>query len=520
MDQLSPSNNYMHSVFTLLKGSAMYITPASIAIAVILPFVWFSLTEMFPSKGNTLVDAPIVGPNWSLFARYKFFKDASTYVQEGYRKFGDKLFKLSGHDILILPNKYVDELRNLPEDRLSSIQANIDNFQGLYSTTNILLEGHLHTHVIQTKLTPKLAHLVTGTQAELKRALNSELSGTQTEDFAPFGAFHLILRLVSHIAARHFVGPRLCRDEDWLSTALIYTENAFRTIILLRLFPNIAKPVAAWFIPYSWRVSRALKRAQDIIIPEIHARRKAAATGYVGMERPNDFLQWMMDEANEYDGAPHRLAHRLLILTLAAVHTTSMAATQTLFDVSSRPEYIQPLREEVIEMTSENAQFTKTSLTKMRKLDSFMRESQRLNPPSLLGFKRHVKQPLTLGDGVCLPKDVHLMMPIYPIVVDAQVTPDPFQFQGFRHHENRLQPGEGNRHQFATTSKNNMHFGHGKYACPGRFFAANTVKMVIAQLLLDFDLKLADGETRPDNVCLHEYVFPNPEAKLLFRRRQ
>ena len=36
------------------------------------------------------------------------------------------MFKLSGQDILVIPNRYVDELRNMPDHTLSSIQANID----------------------------------------------------------------------------------------------------------------------------------------------------------------------------------------------------------------------------------------------------------------------------------------------------------------------------------------------------------------------------------------------------------
>ena len=96
----------------------------------------------FFAKGNKLVHAPIVGAKLSIIARYYFFKHASDYVQGGYdkvdepgnpfeelrspSKFKNTLFKLSGHDILVIPNKYVNELRNLPDHRLSSIQANID----------------------------------------------------------------------------------------------------------------------------------------------------------------------------------------------------------------------------------------------------------------------------------------------------------------------------------------------------------------------------------------------------------
>lgn len=138
----------------------------------------------------------------------------------------------------------------------------------------------------------------------------------------------------------------------------------------------------------------------------------------------------------------------------------------------------------------------------------------------LVGFKRHVRQSFRLSDGILLPKDAHLMMPIYPLVVDPDVTPEPMTFDGMRHYKLRQLPGEANRHQFATTSNTNMHFGHGKFACPGRFFAATSIKLFLANLLLKYDFKFADEErSRPANVCVHEYVFPNPERKVFFKSR-
>ncbi|KAL1981482.1 hypothetical protein VTN96DRAFT_2511 [Rasamsonia emersonii] len=473
----------------------------------------------FGAEGNAQVHAPIVGPKDSIRARWQFFRNASRLVNEGYDKYKNRIFKLSGHDILVIPNKYVAELKNMPDEQLSSIQANIDNFEGLYSTTSILLEGNLHTRTIQARLTPRLRHHVPVVQEVLGRAFPKELPATK-DGYTSVKAFHLVLRLVSFIAARHFVGPSLCEDEEWLSTALTYTENAFKTIIILRIFPDWAKPVVSLLIPFSYKVTWALKKAQRIIVPLILKRREAEKNN-PNYEKPEDFLQYMMDGANEFDGRPDKLAHRLLILTLAAVHTTSMAATQTLFDLCAHPEYIEPLRQEVIEVLEREGGYKKQTLTHFQKLDSFMRESQRLNPPSLLGFKRAVRQPLTLSDGVYLPKGVHLMMPVYPIVVDPEVTPDPYTFDGFRHLRNRERPGESTRHQFATTSDNNLHFGHGKYSCPGRFLAGNSIKMILSNILLRYDFRFPGGSTeRPRNVHLHEYVFPDPEAQIEFKLRE
>lgn len=145
-----------------------------------------------------------------------------------------------------------------------------------------------------------------------------------------------------------------------------------------------------------------------------------------------------------------------------------------------------------------------------------------------VGFKRAVRQPITLSDGTFLPKGAHLMMPIYPIVIDPEVVgdSDPLRFDGLRHYHKRgldrdaEKNEERHKHQFATTSDTNLHFGHGRYACPGRFLAGNTVKMILSNMLLRYDFRFVDGTTkRPANVHLHEYVFPNPEACVEFRVR-
>jgi hypothetical protein len=52
------------------------------------------------------------------------------------------MFKLSGQDILVIPNKYVDELRNMPDNKLSSIQANIDVSSTFKGLANVIITSH------------------------------------------------------------------------------------------------------------------------------------------------------------------------------------------------------------------------------------------------------------------------------------------------------------------------------------------------------------------------------------------
>ena len=70
------------------------------------------------------------------------------------------------------------------------------------------------------------------------------------------------------------------------------------------------------------------------------------------------------------------------------------------------------------------------------------------------------------------------------------------------------------------TDKNHLHFGHGKYACPGRFFAVLEMKMILARFLLDYEFKYPEGQGRPRNLTMDENVLPDPAATLLVRKCQ
>lgn len=58
------------------------------------------------------------------------------------------------------------------------------------------------------------------------------------------------------------------------------------------------------------------------------------------------------------------------------------ATTHVLFDLASNPEYFEPLREEVEEVTKREG-WTKAALDQMCKIDSFVKESQRLRPAAV-----------------------------------------------------------------------------------------------------------------------------------------
>ena len=128
-------------------------------------------------------------------------------------------------------------------------------------------------------------------------------------------------------------------------------------------------------------------------------------------------------------------------------------------------------------------------------------------------------ETLTLSDGTKIHKGTHFAVASGPILLDKDNVPDPTKFDPLRFYRKRQVSGEENKHLLSMTDKNHLHFGHGKYACPGRFFAANEMKMILARFLVEYEFKYPEGYGRPRNLTMDENVLPDPAATLLVRKK-
>lgn len=82
----------------------------------------------------------------------------------------------------------------------------------------------------------------------------------------------------------------------------------------------------------------------------------------------------------------------------------------------------------------------------------------------------------------------------------------------------RDRPGYESRHLAATPDETYLPFGYGQHACPGRFFAINELKVLLAYIICNYEFKTTDGR-RPGNFFFGLGVIPNPSAQLLFKAR-
>lgn len=195
----------------------------------------------------------------------------------------------------------------------------------------------------------------------------------------------MILKLVTHSTSRIIIGQRLCRSEQWINTITKCTYDVRIAVKQLQLVPRFLRRLAAPFLPSVQRLETQLRWiAEQLILPIIQHRRRRELND-PSYKKQEDFLQWMMDLAdNDLDRDPMNLAYGLMItMALAVVQTSTMLITHAMYDLMVHPEYLEPLREEIHEtLTNGWIRASLSDFGAQRRLDSFLHESQRLNPPS------------------------------------------------------------------------------------------------------------------------------------------
>ena len=275
-----------------------------------------------------------------------------------------------------------------------------------------------------------------------------------------------------------------------------------------------------YLLPTYWRGKYHVRSAKALLGPKIRDLLRKNTEGSWKPDSKEDYnvLSWLADTAKGTDRDPEVLAHLEVLLALASVHTTLLRMVNVLYDLIANPEYFDELRAE-IESNNQDG-WNKSSYQRLEKLDSVLRESQRMSPPTVLGMKRLFRAPFTFSNGLHIPKGTYVCLPIYAIENDPENTTDPKKFDGLRSYRLRQRPGEHDEHQFSSPEPTVLNFGYGKSACPGRFFASLTLKILFTKLLTEYEFKFLPGKKRPKNLLAHEFLFPWPWDKVLVRRRE
>ncbi len=214
-------------------------------------------------------------------------------------------------------------------------------------------------------------------EEEIALAFQAVLPGC--EDWTPIPITNAFKRIIAQVSSRMIGGVTLSRNHEWLQTSVDFTTDSFLAAQKLKSYPKYLRSIMSYLIPEMNAVRRHIRVAQKTIKPLLRDRQQQIAEPG-GKTKPIDLLQMLTDGARGADRSHDFLAYTVLAVSFAAIHTSASVPAHLVLDLCARPEYIEPLREEVAEMSRAEGSFTKAGLAKLVKMDSFMKESQRFSP--------------------------------------------------------------------------------------------------------------------------------------------
>lgn len=490
-------------------------------------------------KRKSQVSVPFYG-----VSRFKWMLNADILIQDSYSKFRDSVYQIKSTEGVrtIIPPTLVAELKSLPEDTLSATRAVSEAMLSEYTHLSADAHSDILTFLLRTKATQNLQRMTSILREELQFILAMEFPTCQ--EWTPFRIQPFMVRAVSRLSGRAFVGSALSRSEAWMDVSVNFAITAFIAVTKLQFFPPWMRPVAQYFVSELTTIRKDLAKAQALLEPLIEERLNNVDTP--DSERRDDFIQWFSDALPEEEKRDYFIQAKMqLLLSASSIHTTSNLITDCIYDLAVHEDMQDVLREEVIEVfDGEDAWERKDSIARLKKMDSFIKESQRLSG-NITSFIRKVMKPIDLSDGTHLPPGTSLLTPLAGISQDPRYFPDPHVFDGLRfwklrqqqqqqspsptrcpsptpteHHSPPPTTSSSSKHQFTSIGDTSQNFGLGRHACPGRFFAAHEIKLILAHLLLSYDIKLRDGEARPKPLVFMMTKSPSQTAEILFRRRR
>ena len=144
-----------------------------------------------------------------------------------------------------------------------------------------------------------------------------------------------------------------------------------------------------------------------------------------------------------------------------------------------------------------------------------------------MSFDRIATSTFALQDGTIIPKGTFISMAAGPMAMDPENYHDPQTFSATRFcgaddsTTNSATEKPQRTYEFVGIESGNIHWGHGRFTCPGRWYASAIMKVIIAQIIRKYDIKFPEGQKeRLPNVYLDLIVEPNPKQTILFRLQQ
>jgi cytochrome P450 len=206
----------------------------------------------------------------------------------------------------------------------------------------------------------------------------------------------------------------------------------------------------------------------------------------------------------------------MMILNFNLVQGGSIPFSTVLSDICNgkhATSTFSQLRAEATSVLGSNKTWDRATISNLVLADSAIRESMRWSDFGLFALPRRVNSPgITLDNSIHVPPGVHIEVPMHSIHMDNSLYADAGIFKPFR-----FTDGTSTSRSVVTLDESFLGFGYGKNACPGRFFGSHIMKVILAYLVMNYDVEF--GAEEPPMKTMWEYRIPRESTAIRIRRR-
>ncbi|TDZ30636.1 Cytochrome P450 monooxygenase eqxH [Colletotrichum spinosum] len=412
---------------------------------------------------------------------------------------------------LVLPSYMISEIRVNPVmSSLTAIQEVQNGYLKGFEPIGDVLDEKMLRLVKEHLTTKNLGKMIPAISEEVSDSLSAIYS--DSEEWKQFNLGEPIVRLVARTSSRVFGGKTFCRSQDWLRATAKYTKHFLMASITLRFFPTWSKRFVQWFLPPCWLLRYDLVRCRRVLKPILDQREAEVAQA----KEKGEEAEYAFDQALTSLDRKIDMATAHISLAMVAIHTTADLLEKALLALSEHEELIEMLRQEIVSVLSVHG-LSNAGLARLDLMDSVLKETQRINPVANCFLNRIALEDFRLANGMVIPKGT--LLGVGPTHMwDNSFYEKGSEFDGLRFRRMREDPARKQQSYLVSTSTHHLGFGHGSHACPGRFFAANEVKILLCHFLLKYEWRFPGKGSHIVNLGVLNAA--HPWTKIEMRRRK
>ena len=285
----------------------------------------------------------------------------------------------------------MEYIKNLPDSTVSTNGSQYDRFAVRWTNS-----GLVHQQLAES-IRYDLARETNGLLPTVQRQIEATAQAMipDCSEWTSVNTQATLVTTVASVFGRVVVGLPHSQTPEWLEASIGHAISVVMFAFRLERFPSFVRPIVAYFLPERAK----LLQTNEAIASTVQALVQSSLV--MKGEREEDpehhadtspdegkLVKWLLHRYDKSMGSKQLASSIIrdhLSLCFAAIHGPTFLLMQALIDIAAYPQYLKPLRAEIDRELKDKPcdELDLQAIARMPLLDSFCKESARMNPQGL-----------------------------------------------------------------------------------------------------------------------------------------